>query len=399
MSVLAGWLEAVESRQPDALAQAFCIDISREHVFALQKELRKNPGSHSSQAPQSDFPALDALAKSYLNWCADVDPQNGPIRSFDLFAHVLMSLSAAWADPRDGDCLNQTIREVVRIAIKIWKPWRETMEWLASCLLRYLQVSRSETKRPCLLVVSSALCRVYFALGQPIACGPVLDSVNSTAVSLSEFSINEQVEYRYWLGRYCLYRGNAVEAFAHLDWVFNRLNSTSPNRVIVLHWLFVPSILVGRPPTQEVMQALNVADVLQPIITSIKFGKRDWESILEHPWISRRKLEPLLQTYMPLLVYRAVVRTLYRILDSPNEINLSDVQIALQIWGEKELDSDFVAAEAICGSLIAAGYLMANVFPKNLVLRLKRGSAMPSLLQCTKALTWSPSKSLQWLNQ
>ena len=110
MSVLAGWLEAVESRQPDALAQAFCIDISSEHVFALQKELRKNPGSHSSQVPQSDFPALDALAKSYLNWCADVDPQNGAIRSFDLFAHVLMSLSAAWADPRDGDCLNQTRR-------------------------------------------------------------------------------------------------------------------------------------------------------------------------------------------------------------------------------------------------------------------------------------------------
>lgn len=399
MSLLEGWLEGVVSREPDALSSSFCLDTTEDRVITLQRELRMTDSIANWKIPKSDFPAMDSLVRDYLGWCKDVDPYHGAVRSFDLYAQVLSSLSAAWADPNDGDCLNKTVHGVIRRVLKIWRPWRETYEWLASCLLRFLQISRSEAKRSCLLTVASALCRVYFTLGQPSACGPVLDSVNTTAVPLSESYINEQVEYRYWLGRYCLFRGSAVEAFAHLDWVFNRCNNTSPNRIRVLHWLFVPSILVGRPPTHEVMEALNVAETLQPIITSIHAGTRDWEHVLSHPWICQRKLQPLLQTYMPLLVYRAVVRTLYHILDTPNELNLVDVQKALKLWGEPELDSDFVASEAICGSLISAGYLMANVFPKNLVLRLKRGGAMPTLLQCTKALDWNPPKSLQWLNR
>lgn len=386
------WLHAVE-RTPltgtsgvETFASLFSLNVVEPHVALLCAEVQKDGiAAASTQGRNFSYPSLAEAVKSYLNWCQNVNP-NDPIGSFDWYAKFLQALATAFAHPK-GSALHRAAIQAVFTLDRLYRAHSTHRAWLSNVELRMFNAVRSDRqqdqlKRPALLPLAVALCRSLFAIGNLSSCSQIFGQIDA-----NDGLMRYKVEYRYWLGRWSLYKLDPVAAFHHLRWAYLECYPSSlKNRRIILEWLLVPSILAGRLPTNELLTSLGCQHGVAPIIAALRTGIRCYSPAFKDSWILSHHLVPVLESHLPLLVVRQALRRLLRILGSPGKLDLSAVQCAFGFSGVENLDSAFVMTESLCEALISAGYLKANVLPASQSLRLKPEGSIPTLLQVTRVL-------------
>ncbi|GMM49306.1 Thp1 protein [Starmerella bacillaris] len=380
---------------PDLLGQLFSVDLTSPQVASIQRSLVGQSVASIEIAVDNarilpTFNRFNSIVKNYLLFCKNINPQN-PRRCFDLYGNLFVSLQNVYADQR-GCCLNVVLRNVINEIYSLLNNSDlqsdktnsfEYFEWFAAGLLRLFNAVRSErepvpidapSKKNNVLFYACMISRAYFKSNQFVSAGNVFSNMHSVGVKLAQFPACQQVEYRFWLGRYMLYLEDVNLAFLHLDWAYQHCLDNTFQKLLILDWLVVPSILVGRLPTSLVISQLNehAQTIITQLIDWLKSGKlsKNYADIINNnPWIQARHLGPLLLLKLPLLVYRRGLKRLQLILNS-SKIRLDDASLAFNL--DASIDPDLVITEGICDALICNDYMKGKILPatQSVVLRI-----------------------------
>lgn len=379
---------------PDLLAQLFTLDLSAPQVSSLQQSLSALSddqvcGQVDDANVQPSFPRFSGVVKAYLLFCKYIVAQ-APAECFDLYAKFFVSLQQVYTDQR-GCCFNVVLRTTIR---EIWRWFRHAskdhLEWFAAGLLRLFNAVRSEreplpanvpSKKSNVLFYACMISRAYFRSAQFVSAGNVFNNMHSVEIRFSQFSLSEQVEYRFWLGRYLLYQEDVCLSFTHLDWAYNHALSRSFQKQLCLDWLVVPSILVGRLPTEAVLQQLvpEAADICRQLVQWLKHGvlPADYtRTVRTNAWIAARSLAPTVLGRLPLLVYKRGLKKVHALLGGDNKLALDHAQSAFRLRADPQL----VLTESICGALMSAAQLKGNVLPLSRTVVLKSTGCFPRAL-------------------
>lgn len=377
------WVNAVNRMDPGALPGLFALNYRSSDVPAiLQNILWDNAVDIDKLQVQSSWPAMQNFARAYLWWCFYINP-GSPLDSLDALKRVFNSLVPALSQPK-GESLLGLVQSITSEILEFVPP-QQTL-WMAQPLLRMfnaIQADRSESKSPILLFVAARLCRVYFFNNQPSLCGVVFNNLKSR--DISKYPLSQQVEYRYWLGRFHLNREDLDQGFKELNWAYNSCLE-GKNKYTIFEYLAVPSVLVGYMPSPTAMaiasqvspQCFQALDLLTRCIKDA-----DWSlmsAILANEWIQARRVCHLLESTVPLLVLRVALKTLYEVENSPKKLLFSQVRAALKSCGYLvNEDEDYLLTESVCVSLINAKSLFANIFPASGTLTLRPRDPIPEL--------------------
>lgn len=418
------WLQFVKN-QPEQdifvstklLANLYTLDCANPQVASIQasvshlSEHQIGKAVEDAQLFNHKWPGLVALTKAYFIWCAYVNP-SAPETCFNQYAGVYLTLQQAYAHHR-GACLNLVVRNTTKQIFRLFaKLGKSQLEWIASVLLKLFNAVRGErdlppihmpSKRDNAVFYANMISRAYFGSEQFVSAGNVFNNMHSIGLSLKKFPASEQVEYRFWLGRYLLYCNEVSHAFVHLNWAFENCLQGTTQELLILEWLVVPSILVGRPPLMSTLsQLLKSQDLLiaaQELIMTLKKGafSPDYsQAVLNNPWIAARHFRPILLKKMPILTFRRGIM-LYIRLSGMEKHNLKLVRGAFGL--DEKMDPDLLEVESICETLISQGMLKGNLLPISQTLVVKSQGSVPPLLEVNQVLTRPLPQRERWMER
>jgi len=379
---------------PEAIAQMFSLDVGTPHVAVIQANLSQssegeiNRTVEQANVMKGDWPGFVSLCKAYIHWCVNVDPAN-PGNSFESFAKVFLALQQAFANVR-GSCLNILIQHVVWTMERLFmNRGKLHVEWIAAGILKLFNSVRSERELPAfgiskkdnILFYANMISRVYFKSEQFVSAGNVFKNMYSLDVRFSQFPLSQQVEYRYWVGRFCIYANQLEQAYMHLNWAWSKCNSNQPQYFLILNWLVLPSVLIGRIPSAALLSLLSreAQDAVSTVAQAMKTGQYPPHlvEVLQHnPWIQSRHLRPIVEAHLPILVFRKGIHRLIK-LSGLDRLPLQLCRSACHFTVAD--DPDLVLTEAVCIELISKGLMKGNLLPRSGLVALKSRGSIPSL--------------------
>lgn len=350
-----------------------------------------------------DWNTLVELCISYLQLARDVDPSNMD-SCYILIIQFFTALSPAFSNFR-GPVLQGVLKNTARLAIEISKVQDKRdgtvarTNYVSTLLLKMFNTIRGEkldpsnpsalSKKSILLVIGNLLCRAYYTLQSHASCANVFSNVDSSNIKFTDYPKSQLVEYRYFLGRFHLDRGQLVKAHSYLSWSFQNALSSSSNKRLILKILIPAAILLGKFPTPRLLQIYNLTEVYLPLVNSAKTG--NYSQFMRHiegdfrPWFKKNRLLVLLKTRSKIPLFRMIFYQSWLALEKPSILSFRVLQRALELSTagdaesifSKEKDSGFVITENIAISLISQGYIKANIFTRSELIKLKLNGAFP----------------------
>ena len=254
-------------------------------------------------------------------------------------------------------------------------------------------------KQQILLYTANKLNNIYMRIESPASCANIFKNVKpkSAIQNFSQFPVNEQVEYRYLLGRYYLLNHRVSNAFHQLNSAFGLLAVTSlkasrnnepvssavkRNLQRILKYLLPAGILFGKLPSASFSAQVSpqLSEQYIKLVNAIQAGC----FLRFHHWLAQnetilreQKLFILLLEKVPLLIYRNLIRRVILEICLPrrqNKISYALLERALQIslGSANEMQQTKLIYTAInvpgnipnvLESLINLTLLKANCFP------------------------------------
>jgi hypothetical protein len=393
------------------LSELFNLDISNPQISSLQNDILDNDNKDFEQKIdhtnfyEGDWPGFVELTKSYLRFTRDVDP-NDVVGSFDLYAQFLTDLQAAFSNMRGAvlvDTVVRSCRIIVGLSLTL-----DAMDsplqmmrssYISSLLLKIFNTIRAEkidpliagpnpvTKKTAILYIASMLCRLYFKMAQPGSCANVFSNIHTANIKFGVYTRAQRVEYRYWLGRFYLYKCQLTNAYRHLNWSFRNCLASSRNKRTILMYLIAPAMLLGKLPSRELLELYNLEHIYWPLVVALR-GAR-YSAFMAHlentDWFYKNSLLVLLRSRSIIVLHRMALYKLWRISTSGSDKPVSTVafnhfETAVKLSGALIAANDDQEIENIGVSLISQGYVKANIFTRNKVLRLKPVDPIPRMV-------------------
>lgn len=316
------------------------------------------------------------------------------------------ALSPAFGNFR-GAVLQGTLKDTARIVIEMSQALDKRdgtivrTNYASTLLLKMFNTIRGEkldpsnpnalSKKSILLFMGNLLCRAYYTIKSHASCANVFSNVNSSNIKFSNYPKAQLVEYRYFLGRFHLDRGELVKAYSYLFWAFENALASSSNKRLILKILVPASILLGRYPTLPLLQSYGLAELYWPLVTSAKSG--NYGHFMQHlegdyrPWFLKNRLHILLKNRSKIPLFRQVFYQAWIAVGRGDILHFKVLQKALELsmngdpegLFEKLNDEDYEITENISISLISQGFIKAKIFTRNQLIRLKPEGAFPPL--------------------
>lgn len=228
----------------------------------------------------SDWPAFNSVVCSFIKLSHELEPWS-LLKSFDLYTSYLNDLSIAFNNTNYGWLLSNIIKEASDMII----PWaikldlqlyyqeqggRYRLNYLASILLKMFNNIRSQIndintyKRSIILYLGNKLCLIYFKIDNPLLCRNIFSNMNNTSLHLRDFVLKEQLQYRYYLGKFYFIKYQLMDSFRHLSWcLYNCRIQDSKNIKLILEFLLPVCLVIGKMPNfNYVKQICNQSWVL-----------------------------------------------------------------------------------------------------------------------------------------
>lgn len=357
-----------------------------------------------------DWNTLVELCISYLQFTKDADPNNTD-SCYILIIHFFTALSPAFSNFR-GTVLQGVLKNTARLVIDMSQVLDKRdgtvvrTNYASTLLLKMFNTIRAEkldpsnpnalSKKSILLFIGNLLCRAYYTLSSHASCANVFSNVDSSNIKFSNYPKSQLVEYRYFLGRFHLDKGQLVKAHSYLAWAFENALPSSPNKRLILKYLVPAAILLGKSPTLHLLQTYNLADAYWPLVVSVRTG--NYAKFMQHlegdfrPWFLKSRLLILLKMRSKIPLFRMIFYQAWVAVGKGDILPFKVLQRALELStaGDPERiysitnDAGFELTENISISLISQGFIKGKIFIRSELIKLKADGAFPSIAEVNK---------------
>ena len=230
---------------------------------------------------KDEWLAFNEVVISFIRLSNQLNPWSS-LESFDLYTTYINDLSVAFNNANRGYLITylvkNTIRFVMPIATKLdyqlyYKEncMKPRLAYLASILLKIFNNIRSQlsgdasdttikvsSKSSIILYIGIKLCQTYFKLSNPLLCRNIFSNMNNANLVMGKYDMNEQIQYRFYLGRFYFLKNQLVDAYTHLLWCLQRCPAVtdSSNITRILQYLIPISIAIGKRPNFNFLQQM-----------------------------------------------------------------------------------------------------------------------------------------------
>ncbi|RDW37645.1 hypothetical protein B0I73DRAFT_135160 [Yarrowia lipolytica] len=324
--------------QSEKLAELFTPLLLNPNTAALQVSIQNWTDEQVSKSVEQahlfdeGWGGFEQFVESYIRLVRDFDSLSES-NSFDLVVSTFTDLQVAFSSAR-GVCLTHTValwaRKVVGGAFQYDNEHNlaqttatteyPTSEYIATPLLRLFNTTRTErsdmefTRKSIILHLACLLCRVYFHIRQPTLCANVFSNMSTAGIRLSAYPKSQQVEYRFYLGKFYWLKSQLKNAYLHLYWSWDKCYTQSTNKRLILKHLVAVSLLLGIIPTRELLQQFNLDNIYGEMVVALKHGNHTrFYAALENArdWFIDRDLYVLLKSRAFTLLDRGSLKVIY----------------------------------------------------------------------------------------
>ncbi|CCK72465.1 Thp1p KNAG_0K01000 [Huiozyma naganishii CBS 8797] len=399
-----------------------CVDlnVNGSHIAALQSNLQLQNLDNAAiedlverqKFYKGKWTRFNIMVASYLKFCRDLDPWSVWASSDMIFQYYSDLNNCLLNDsyPLDNliDVYLQNTEYVLSIAQKLDNNYRslntrkfQFMSYVSSViskLFNSIKPNKStdggeaiiSKKQQTLLYLVNKLNNIYFKIKSPQLCSNIFKNFKpkSDVKNFGQFPVNQQIEYRYLLGKYYLFNARITNAFVQLNSAYSLLAgfSGSRNPAILrnlrrlLRYLIPVGLIIGKLPNVGIVAQVypELAQMYRPLIQAARSGNifalNEWfrHNELE---LRQRQLLLILVEKLPMITYRYLLRRVIQIrssVENTNRLSYDVLQkafeLAIQDNGNKRHDiydgiHDSKNAENVLVTLINLGYFRGNCFP------------------------------------
>ena len=250
-------------------------------------------------------------------------------------------------------------------------------------------------KQRILLYLVNKLNNIYFRIESPQLCSNIFKNFQpkSMLAHFNEYQLDQQIEYRYLLGRYYLLNSQVHNAFVQFNEAFQSLLSLPlTNQAIIrngtriLNYMIPTGLILGKMVKWEPLRPFLSQEIIgnwNALYRYVRFGNIQgvslWLRQNERHLCARQLLIVLLEK-LPMVTYRNLVKTVIKFWTTQwgqNKLPYSLIERALQLsigpTCEDSTTQEITIyncihsprnVENVLVTLINLGFLRANCFPQ-----------------------------------
>lgn len=307
--------------------------------------------------------AMNEVVVTFITLSNQLNP-GSLMESFDLFAQYLNDLSVAFNNNNRGHLLSSLMKDTVAIVIPMASKldsllyYKENcrqprLTYVAALILKIFNNIRSQLgagdqteamKKLILLYMGVKLCLIYFKIHNPLLCRNIFSNMNNAQLRLSWFSHNDQVQYRYYSGKYCFIRHQFIDAYHHFLWCLAQCpQGPHANVTRILKYLLPIGIIIGKIPRFNTFielyrgqQVPFFITIYQRLCRAITLGSfHHFHQVLNEPATSQflkliNMLVPL-NSKAPVLILRNLVKRIWLCTGNQSRLDFDYVKIGLML--------------------------------------------------------------------
>lgn len=408
---------------------------------------------------KDEWLAFNEVVISFIRLGNQLNPWSS-LESFDLYTTYMNDLSVAFNNANRGYLITylvkNTIRFVIPMATKLdyqlyYKEncMKPRLAYLASILLKIFNNIRSQlsgdasdttikvsSKSSIILYIGIKLCQTYFKISNPLLCRNIFSNMNNANLVMGKYDVNEQIQYRFYLGRFYFLKNQLVDAYTHLLWCLLRcpVVPDSSNITRILQYLLPISIAIGKRPNFSFLQQMYYSSpnttpsfftIYLDISHAVSLGNyaRFYTAITSpsvYTYLKDTDLLVLLSSKCVLLVIRNLIKRLWVIAGKVPKLDYDSIKLGLSasvsLPDGTPLTSlpysmhsfvshapDDLTIENILISLIDQNLLKGKLFPRLRVVSLSKVNVFPpvdhiNFLRFGNGPEGSLNASDRWLN-
>lgn len=342
--------------------------------------------------------AFNELVSSFIKFANQLNPWS-ILQSFDLYTSYLNDLSIAFTNSNRGSLLSDLTRELIEIIIPLANKLdyqlfyqehcnRPRLTYLASILLKIFNNIRSQIndgtqrdKRSIILFVSNKLCLIYFKLSNPLLCRNVFANMNNANLQFNSFQLIEQVQYRYFLGKFYLIKDQLIDSFSHFSWCLQQCSINNIKNITMILQLLLPiSLVIGKNPNFSYIKSLfpsnnlpNFINIYENLFKNLKIGNfNQYFTIINQnqDYLKQLNVLLLLTNKSKVLIIRNLIRKLWILQGKPTVLNYDSIALILKISIGNDsnilIDSfDDLIIQNLVINLIDQNLIRGKIIPKS----------------------------------
>lgn len=225
------------------------------------------------------------------------------------------------------------------------------------------------------------LFKVFFKLNKLQPCSSLLRPVHSEHSKLppiSSFPKSQQVEFKYYEGRFCIYDQQFTRAEACLELALKHCPAQSiSNKRKILMYLIPVKAWRGVFPTRDLIQKYSLNE-FGDLLEAVRNGRiGEYISLMESKrnYFIKQGIYVMMET-LKLLAYRNLFLQAYRILND-SKISLNHFLTALKVSGVPNFSIEEL--ECILANLIFKGWVKGYISSHKKILVLSRADPFPKI--------------------
>ncbi|XP_059469925.1 PCI domain-containing protein 2 [Neocloeon triangulifer] len=223
----------------------------------------------------------------------------------------------------------------------------EFLEKAADCLMACFRICASDnrtseeaTKRWGMLALINQLFKVYFRINKLNLCKPLIRAIESSPFK-EDFSLGQQVTYRYYTGRKAMFDSEYRLAEEYLEYSFQHCHIQSrKNKRRILIYLIPVKMLLGYMPKRALLEKYDLM-AFWPAAQAIREGNSNGLSraIEKHEAFFIKNGVYIMLEKLRMIAFRNLFKKVYHILNS-HQIDIAALNVALKFSGVSDADMD-----------------------------------------------------------
>lgn len=228
-----------------------------------------------------------------------------------------------------------------------------------------------------MLNLVNQLLKIYFRINKLHLCKPLIRAIDSSPFK-DEFSLAQQITFRYFVGRKAMFDSEYQVANQYLTYAFENCHHKSmKNKTLILTYLVPVKMLLGYMPTKQLLEKY---DLLQfwDLVSVVKDGDlRGIDKVMEeHETFFIQAGIYLIVEKLKIIAYRNLFKKVH-LVENTHQIDIASFQAALQIMGQEDVDSE--ETQCIVANLIYDGKIKGYISYQHKKVVVSKQNAFPPL--------------------
>lgn len=260
----------------------------------------------------------------------------------------------------------------------------EILESAAECVMACFRVcavdnraSNEDTKRLGMLNLVNQLLKIYFRINKINLCKPLIRAIDSS-VYKDHFPVDQQITYKYFVGRKAMFDSDYKAADVLLSWAFQRCpRRYATNKRLILIYLVPVRMLLGYMPRRAIMQRYDVLQFWE-LAQALRTGNvRDFDEVIgRHEEFFIECGIYLIVEKLKIIGYRNLFKRVWLITQT-HQLDLQQFLRALRFVGETDITLD--ETHCIVANLIYDGKIKGYISHQHNKLVVSKQNPFPAL--------------------